>query len=56
MYIALSSFNYRKHISSENPKKCINQRKHIHNNFLSEVFRTIKIQNFNHQNLSDFFV
>ena len=33
----------------------VNQRKHIHNNFLSEVSLTIKIQNFDHQNWSDFF-
>ena len=27
-----------------------------HNNFLSELSHTIKIQNFEHQNWSDFFV
>ena len=32
----------------------VNQRKHRHNNFLSEVSHTIKIQNFDHQNWSDF--
>ena len=26
----------------------VNQRKHIHNNFLWEVSHTIKIQNFDH--------
>ena len=26
----------------------VNQRKHIHNNLLSEVSHTIKIQNFDH--------
>ena len=36
--------------------KNVNQRKHIHNNLLSEVSHTIKIQNFDHQNWSDFFV
>ena len=34
----------------------VNQRKHIRNNFLSEVSHTIKILNFNHQNWSDVFV
>ena len=34
----------------------VNQRKQIQNNFLSEVSHTIKIQNFDHQNWSDFFV
>ena len=33
----------------------VQQRKHIHNNFLSIVSRTTKIQNFDHQNWSDFF-
>ena len=32
----------------------VNQRKHIHNNFLSEVYHTIKIQK--NQNWSDSFV
>ena len=32
-----------------------NQRKHIHN-FLLEVSHTIKTQNFDHQNWSDFFL
>ena len=32
----------------------VNQRKHIPN-FLSDVFHTIQIQNFNHQNRNDFF-
>ena len=27
----------------------VNQRKHIHNNFLSEVSHTVKIQNFDRQ-------
>ena len=34
----------------------INQRKQIHYSFLSEVSHTIKIQNFDDQNWSDFFV
>ena len=34
----------------------INQRKHIHYSFLSEVSHTIKIQNFDDQNWSDFLV
>ena len=34
----------------------VNQRKHIHNNFLSEVSHTIKIRNFNHQNWCDLFL
>ena len=34
----------------------VNQRKHIHNNFLSEVSLTMKIQNFDNQNWSDCFV
>ena len=33
----------------------VNQRKHIHTNFLSEVSHTIKIQNFDHHNWSDLF-
>ena len=37
-------------------QKNVNQRKHIHNIFLSEVSHTIKIQNFDHQNWSDFFL
>ena len=37
-------------------QKNVNERKHIHNTFLSEVSHTIKIQNFDHQNWSDFFV
>ena len=36
--------------------KNLNQRKHIHNNFLSEVSHIIKIQNFDHQNWTDFFL
>ena len=32
----------------------VNQRKHIHNNFLAEVYHTIKIQK--NQNWSDSFV
>ena len=32
----------------------VNQRNHIHENFLSEVSRTIKIWNFDHQTWSDF--
>ena len=34
----------------------VNQRKHIHNNLLSKVSHTIKIDNFDHQNWSDCFV
>ena len=34
----------------------VNQRKHTMHNFLSEVFHTIKIQNFDHQSRSDFFL
>ena len=34
----------------------VDQRKHIHNNFLSQVSHTIKIQNFDHQNWRDSFV
>ena len=34
----------------------VNQRKHVHNSFLLEVSHTIKIQNFDHQNWSDFFL
>ena len=36
-------------------KRNVNQRKQIQNNFLSEVSHTIKIQNFDLQNWSDFF-
>ena len=32
----------------------VTQRKHIHDTFLSEVSHTIKIQNFDHENWSDF--
>ena len=35
-------------------QKNVNQRKHIHNNVLSDVSHTIKIQNFDQQNLSGF--
>ena len=43
-------------ISGENPTN-VNQRKHIHHNLLSNVSHTIKIiENFDHQNWSDFFV
>ena len=31
----------------------VNQRKHIHNNLLSKVSHTIKMDNFDHQNWSD---
>ena len=34
----------------------VNQRKHIHNNLLSNVSHTIKVDNFGHQNWSDCFV
>ena len=34
----------------------VNQRNHVHNSFFSEVSHTIKIQNFDHQNWSDFFL
>ena len=43
---------YGKDISREN----VNQRKNIHNNFLSKVSLTIKIQNFDHQNCSVYLV
>ena len=33
----------------------VNQRNHIHENFLSEVSHTINIRNFDHQTWSDFF-
>ena len=34
----------------------VNQRKHIHNNLLSNVSHTIKVDNFGHQNWSDCFI
>ena len=33
----------------------VSQRKHIHKNLFSQVSHTMKIQNFDHQNWSDFF-
>ena len=53
---------YGKQIFCENPnkrrakKKQENKKTYIHNDFLSEVSHTIKIQNFDHQNWRDFFV
>ena len=34
----------------------VNQRKDIHNNLLSKISCTIKMEKFDHQNWSDFFV
>ena len=34
----------------------VNQRKHIHYYLLSKVSHSIKIENFDHQNWSDWFV
>ena len=52
-YIALC---FMENIFLEKIQTTVNQRKHIHNNVLSEVPHTIKIQNFDHQNCSDFFL
>ena len=40
-------------VSSENPNKCKSKKTYIHN-FLPEVPHTIKTQNFDDQNWSDF--
>ena len=46
---------YMENIFLEKIQTTVNQRKHIHNNVLSEIRHTNKIQNCDHQNGCDFF-